>query len=184
MSENGFSLIELMTVLAMVAVLSLFASLWSRDWVDNKQASSTVASFAAAVHLARQTAIVKNMPVTFCPRGVDGCGSRDTWHEGAIVFVDFNQNRRIDANDHLVKSIPSLKSGIRVYWRSFRNRSYLRFTATGLTDWQNGNFLICKTAAQHARQLILNSAGRMYFSRDSDGDGIHEDARGRAVSCG
>lgn len=173
-----------MIVTTMIAVLSLYASFWSRDWVENKQANATVTSFAAAVHLARQTAIVMNMPVTFCPRGSEGCGARDTWHEGAMVFVDFNQNRRIDENDHLVKTIPHLMPGIRVYWRSFRNRSYLRFTSSGLTDWQNGNFLICQRAAQHARQLILNSAGRMYFSRDIDGDGVHEDARGRAISCG
>jgi len=183
MSTRGISLIELLAVLAITSVITGYALFWSGDWIAKKRANATVTSFAAAVHLARHTAIVGNVPVTFCPTAVDRCGPRNTWHEGAIIFVDHNRNRRIDTNDYRVKGIPRLTDGTRVYWRSFRNRSYLRFTAKGLTDWQNGNFLFCDERGQQPRLLILNSAGRMYFSLDSNRDGVHEDAQGRAVVC-
>jgi type IV fimbrial biogenesis protein FimT len=185
MRHRGLSIIELLVALAVTAVLAGYALFWSSDWVSEKDADARVRSFATAINLARQTAIMGNVPVTLCPIDDSGCGRRNAWHSGGIIFVDFNRNRRIDGNDYEVKRLPRLKPGTRVYWRSFRNRSYLRFTARGLTDWQNGHFLFCPDDgnAAHARMLVLNAAGRMYFSIDRDGDGVHEDARGRAIAC-
>ena len=81
--------------------------------------------------------------------------------------------------------MPRLGEGERFYWRSFRNRSYLMIRPSGLTDWQNGNFLYCPESGDPrlARQIVINAQARVRHARDSDGDGIVEDARGRAVVC-
>ena len=103
---------------------------------------------------------------------------------GTVAFVDYNNNKQIDEQDKLLGSIAQLTN--RVTWRSFRNRSYLKFVATGHTDWQNGHFKFCPEGTQdHAlsRQLVLNAAGRLYFSRDEDGDGLHEDVQGNDLTC-
>ena len=46
-------------------------------------------------------------------------------------------------------------------------------------------FCICPHEGQPglARQLVLNVTGRTYPSRDSNGDGVHEDVRGRPLRC-
>ena len=56
---------------------------------------------------------------------------------------------------------------------------------SGLTDWQNGNFLYCPQGGdpRFARQIVINAQARVRHARDSDGDGIVEDARGRPVTC-
>lgn len=185
MRVTGLSLIELLAALAIAGTLTGYALFWSAEWVAEKRANATVNSFAAAVHIARQSAIMDNVTVTLCPMAADGCGPRNTWHAGATIFVDHDRDRRIDGRDHVIKTFANFTDGTRVYWRSFRNRSFLRFTGNGLTDWQNGNFLFCPedNDPRHARQLILNTAGRMYFSKDSNADGIHEDASGRPLAC-
>ena len=122
------------------------------------------------------------------PRGnpsQESCGRRNTWHNGALVFLDRNANGRFDGSDALLRRMPRLREGDRFYWRSFRNRSYLMIRPSGLTDWQNGNLLYCPESGdpRFARQIVINAQARVRHARDSDGDGIVEDAKGRAVEC-
>ncbi len=113
------------------------------------------------------------------------CGRRNTWHNGALVFLDRNANGRFDGSDVLLRRMPRLGEGERFYWRSFRNRSYLMIRPSGLTDWQNGNLLYCPASGdpRFARQIVINAQARVRHARDSDGDGIVEDVKGRAVDC-
>jgi len=78
-----------------------------------------------------------------------------------------------------------LPDGARVYWRSFRNRSYLQINATGLTNWQNGHLLYCPANGDvhFARAVIINAQGRVRNAADSNGDGIVEDANGDPLVC-
>ena len=91
------------------------------------------------------------------------CGKRNQWQLGVLAFTDFNRNGRLDDNEHIVAQLPSFHTAT-IRWRSFRNRSYLRFTPEGLTDWQNGNFyfVITKDAPELTRQITLNHAAVVY----------------------
>jgi type IV fimbrial biogenesis protein FimT len=91
----------------------------------------------------------------------------------------------LGGTDDVLRGIPALPAGSTVFWRSFRNRPYLVFQPTGLTDWQNGHFLFCPASgnARDARQVVLNPQGRLRQMTDRDGDGIVEDTSGRPVRC-
>lgn len=176
-------LTELLIVLALVAILSNFALPGMQELVEGREHEADYDAFAALLISARQSAILLNAPVTFCPGAQDRCGRRDLWQQQTLAFVDENRNRIIDGNDHIIGQLKDLSFNIR--WRSFRNRSYLRFRASGFTHWQNGNFTLCTDDADptKARQLVLNQVGRIYFSRDEDDDGVHEDVQGNPLTC-
>jgi len=54
----------------------------------------------------------------------------------------------------------------------------------GYTRYQNGTFTYCpKEGLKYARAIILNAAGRMRYSKDSDNDGINEGADGKPLRC-
>ncbi len=181
---RGMSLIELLIALALSGIMSSLAVFYIPDWINRLQAESAINGFRSVINTARHAAITFNVDVIVCPRDGEVCGPRNTWHRGTLVFADHDADQQVSAGDTMVAHLPALKSG-QVVWRSFRNRSYLKFTATGLTDWQNGHLLYCPDNGdpQFARQVVLNHAGRTYSSRDSDGDGIHEDVRGNALVC-
>ena len=150
-----------------------------------QRATARINAIAGAIHQARHLAITSNAAVTVCPGQGPRCGGRDTWHEGMLIFVDSDADRRVDEGEFVAARVPKLDAGETIVWRSFRNRSFLRFRGTGLTDWQPGNFQYCPADrdARFARQLILNAQGRARHAMDRDGDGIREDARGRALTC-
>lgn len=182
--RRGITLVELLVTLTVVSLLAGAGLPRLFEWLQKWRAEANVSEFLALIQTARTTAIVQNVNVTLCPGDQSGCRGRNTWHEGSTAFIDYNGNRRRDGRDTAIASLPAIRQ-MRIYWRAFRNRGYLRFTGTGLTDWQNGHFLFCPQPVDNrlARMVVLNYAGRTYRTRDRDRDGIHENVRGVPLSC-
>jgi len=180
----GYTLIELLAVLAILATTGAFALANLPHWIAIHQAETTMRALRTAINMARHTAVANSVDVIMCPAAGQECGARDAWHEGVLIFEDRNRDQQHGAADVRVTQVASFKHG-RMFWRAFRSKRYLRFTSRGFTAWQNGHLLYCPANgdARLARQIVLNHAGRTYSSRDRNGDGIHEDVRGRALRC-
>ncbi|MCH1551126.1 MAG: GspH/FimT family pseudopilin [Pseudomonadales bacterium] len=183
-SKLGFSLVELCVTLAVAGVLSGLALHNLPQWINQHHADTTLRSIRTAINLARHTAINHQDQVIICPNRQGQCGPRNSWHHGMLIFLDDDRSRDYSSGDVIIAQLAGIKHG-RIFWRAFRNRSYLLFTGQGITDWQNGHFLYCPSDANpaNARQLIVNAAGRTYPSKDTDGDGHHENIRGSALQC-
>ena len=184
-SAKGMTIAELMTTLTIAAVLAGTAAPGMARLIARSQADVAIEQMRGAVQFARQMAVVRRTTVTLCPGAGVTCGSRDSWHEGAMVFLDNNANSRRDAGEELMQRLAPLPTGYRLRWRSFRNRNSLSMKATGLTDWQNGSMLLCPPDgdARHGRLLVISAQGRVRLARDGDGDGIVEGTNGRAIVC-
>ncbi len=184
-TQTGLTVSELLTGLAVAAVLAGAAIPGMSTVLNRANADAAVEQMARAIAYTRHQAISRRTTATLCPGRETVCGKRDTWHEGAMVFLDRNANGSRDNDEELLLQLPPLPEGYRVRWRSFRNRKSLSMRPDGTTDWQPGNMLVCPADgdAHNARQLIVNAQGRVRLSRDLDADGIVEDARGRPVAC-
>ena len=179
------SMMELMTTLAVAAALAGAAAPGVANLVGRSQADAAIGQLRDGVQFARQLAVARRVTATLCPGSGTACGRRNSWHEGALVFLDDNGNGAREAGEAIVSRLAPLPAGYRVTWRSFRNRTSLSMLPTGLTDWQNGSMLLCPPDgdARQARLLVVNAQGRVRLARDGNGDGVVERANGRAVSC-
>lgn len=184
-TQTGLTLSELLTALAVAAVLVGAAIPGMSVLLGRATADAAIEQMAHAIQFTRYQAIARRTTATLCPGAGATCGRRDTWHEGATVFVDGNANGDRDRDEEVLQRLPPLPDGYRIRWRSFRNRKSLSMRPDGTTDWQPGNMVLCPadSDAKNARQLIVNAQGRVRLSRDLDGDGVMEDARGRPITC-
>lgn len=181
----GVSLAEMLVALAAGALLMAVALPGFDGLLQRERAGSAVNQMLGAVEFTRSAAVSHRVTAALCPGAGDRCGGRNTWHDGALAFLDPNGNGRRDPGEEILMRLPPLPAGHRLYWRAFRNRTALVFRPSGLTDWQSGNILYCPPDgnATLARQIILNVQGRARRATDRDGDGIVEDSAGRPVRC-
>lgn len=185
MACRGFTLTELLAGVAVAAVLVAFALPSLHELVARERGTAAVNQLLGALATARTQAIMQRQVMTACPGRGSVCLGRNQWHEGILIFADRNTNGQLESGEQLVTALPPLRDGERIYWRSFRNRSYLQFHPRGYTRWQNGSFLYCPPDqdARQARMAIINAQGRVRLAQDTDGDGIVENAGGDPVAC-
>jgi type IV fimbrial biogenesis protein FimT len=185
MQTRGFTLTELLAALSVAAVLLGLALPAFQNLLAAQHGAAALNQLLGAVASARAEAILKRRTVTMCPADGNRCLGRKQWHQGALLFVDLNRNGQLDGQEKIATALPPLRPGARIYWRSFRNRSYLQFHPRGYTRWQNGNFLYCSADQRddRAHLAVINPQGRVRVARDTDGDGVVEDVQGDPVHC-
>lgn len=184
-SKRGFSLIELLLAVAILAFLLVKAATpqfsYQRKRLD---IDSMMLDLQNTIAMARLDAINENVMVTFC-RSNDGLHCQGSWRDGHILFTDFNGDHLLNGDDRLLFTGPAITAAGTLSFNSFKNRQYLQLTPRGITNFQNGNFTFCPQDGdmQLARQLVVSFSGKTRLARDKDGDGIVENSQGRNVSC-
>jgi type IV fimbrial biogenesis protein FimT len=182
--EKGFALIEIITVIAVASILMLFGIPKLSDYLKKTRANTKVQELAHAVQLARSEALSAGSVVTLCKSGdLTSCGG--DWSEGYMIFIDRNANHQVDAEDEILHTWLGNADKEQIRWRGFPSKNYLQFDAMGIPHNHNGSFYYCPryADASFGRALFISKSGRIRFSQDTDGDGIHEDSQGRPLVC-
>lgn len=180
----GLSLIEMLVTMSIVAFLALGGLPDFSEWRERKEIDALMHEMISAIDMARSHAIAENVVVTFC-RSNDGRKCQGKWHEGSILFTDFNGDRALNGRDRLLFRLEPMKPLGTLEFRSFQNRQFLQLNPRGFTNYQNGNFTFCPADKDPrlARQIIVSLSGRTRFARDRDGDGVREDSQGKPLYC-
>ena len=186
-SASGFTLIELLTVLCIIGIISSFGLPSFYNILENQKAHALSYQLFHYLSFARSEAITKNQAISVCAsKDNKNCNRKKDWSDqNILIFVDINKNGQRDIDEHILKTKNfGLNSGS-LMWRSFGNKSYLQWLPTGMTYYQNGNFTYCPPSKnpRHAKNIIMNAAGRMYFGPDRNNDGIPESSSGKNVTC-
>lgn len=126
---RGFTLLELMLVLAIGAVLLGMATPALRDMIRRIQLDTAASDLFGAIDLARSQAIARGQRVMLAPRDQGGTD----WSEGWVVFVDDNGDRQAGPGEEVIASHRPLAAGI-VTSFTFTSNSlpyYIAFNGAG-----------------------------------------------------
>jgi len=91
--QTGFTILELMIVVAIVGVLGSLALAGLKEWNRSARRTAAVSDFLSALHVARSEAVKRNVRVGVCPsedsdQADATCLVTKDWAVGWIVFVD------------------------------------------------------------------------------------------------
>jgi type IV fimbrial biogenesis protein FimT len=106
--QAGFSLIELLVVLAIASILLAAGAPGLRDLVRTQQLKAASGDLFAAIGQARAQALARGEIVTVLPKGAGGTD----WARGWTVFIDRDGNRQPNAGDTVLAEHGPLAEGV------------------------------------------------------------------------
>lgn len=183
--NSGVTMIELIVVVAMLAILATMAAPSMTRVALDGQATESINTLIASLRSARSEAVVgyKSRVIVCISSNGRTCTGGADWSNGWIVFVDKNSNNTMDGQDTLVRVASAQADALTIRAaRGDNNASIARleFDTEGMLP-DISTFTICdKRGSEFARALVINASGQTRIATDDDDNGIVDTHMGNA----
>jgi type IV fimbrial biogenesis protein FimT len=165
--QLGYSMAELLVVLALAAILMSLAVPSMTSMLNSQKAKSMGTSFLASLNLARNEAIKRNARVVMCKSADStGCVTSGGWEQGWIVFHDVNNNALLNTGEDLILTQGAVAQNLRLTGNS-QVANYVSYGASGSAKmvsgaFQSGTLTLCfePPSVPDIKKIILSATGR------------------------
>lgn len=163
--SRGVTLLELMVVIAIVAILTTLA-VGLGPLVDNNRRTALVGDLLSAINFARYQALSRGLPVTLCRSNdvtLKSCGGGTGWENGWIVFVDPGNPGVIDTTGGVMETILATHEALKSR-QTVRGTAgvvdRITFNPLGINTGTAGTLLVCDSRGiKEARAIVLSTGG-------------------------
>ena len=169
MGNRGFTLLEALVVLALLAVLLSLAAPSLQGLRQNHQMQSQAEQLQASLLLARSEALRRQQRVTLCVRApaIDAgpeCATVGTWAQGWVVFVDGNDNGLREAAETVLQLQEALPGFLTLQGNATVHR-YISYGPQGRSQsttgaFQAGTLTLCGAGLPHVWRVVINAVGK------------------------
>ncbi len=171
--EKGFTLIELMIILAILGIVTTIGVPGFSQVINNNRMTTSVNKLVTAINLARSEAIKQGLQVTIRRKGT----TSQQWKDGWDIFIDQDKDGVFDDNgdtslceateDCLIKTYSGLPNGFTLTVGNTTYKDTIIFKATGMSKAIVGDtFRLCDRSQDTtiSRSLIINAIGQTRVS--------------------
>lgn len=159
---KGLTLIELLTAVAVLAVLATLGLPALQDAAQRWRGAAALHHLSGSFALARSAAVARGHPVSVCPATPEGrCGGGRDWSGGWLVYAD-RARRDQPAGPEDVLRRHRGEAGIAVHTSAGRQR--VRFQPDGRAGGSNLSLHVCADGALLG-QIVVNNGGRARSQR-------------------
>ena len=175
--DNGFTIIELMVILAIVAILSVISMPNLTTFLHKAELKSYSSKIFIAINAARGEAMKRGLNAMVAPT------DEVYWSNGCRVFVDTNRNQAYDTNE-LIFEIEKPPSYLTITGTNVAsgNTPYIMLDASGFSKKKDSSFSdltlsvvmndittsTSEALAEQTRILIVSVTGRVRICKPSN----------------
>jgi type IV fimbrial biogenesis protein FimT len=163
-AKIGFSLIEVLFVLAITAILAGLASPTISSWIEAAQAKAIQQQLSSLLFDARYLALSSAQILTVCHLEGDQCSSNLAFPLSA--FIDPNRDAVRDANETLLREASAdIPSSAQLNWN--RSGVFLRFWPSGGTGALSGSVTYCDVnSPDNNFRIVVARTGRLRIDKN------------------
>lgn len=178
-NDSGFSLIELLAVVALVGIVLAMGIPAFNQFTLNSRITYAYNGILGSLNYARNTAVTINSNIEICPKtSAFTCNNVKQWEFGWVSAQSATDYTRVseDYSEHVT---------VRAYDSNGDPVTTLTFDNQGYPNTSPVTFVVCVPAlgANLAKAITVNNVGRTQMAYDQDGDNIPEDMNGDSVVC-
>lgn len=161
--QRGFTVIELMTTVALLAVMVVLGVPAFTSSIDRNETAANSNALLSALKVARSEATKRSQRVIVCASNNQADCTSNDWSDGWLVFEDSlpvltNGNGLFDVGETIITTY-ELPNGFSVA-RASGGADQIAFAATGLSNSSFAqNFTICKANTSNGRRLTVERSG-------------------------
>lgn len=158
---RGFSLLELLTTLIIIAILTTLAIPAWQQFIAPQQGTVVMQQLLNNINLARSEAIKRGVVITLCGSTDHKTCSGD-WQQGQILFIDSAAKAQVQQADSILAVTDLVHHAGLLSWHASRSNDYLQFEPSGNTLGQAGTFIYCPSNRddRFAQAIIVSLSGR------------------------
>jgi type IV fimbrial biogenesis protein FimT len=157
--SRGFTLIELMITITLLAILLGFGIPTFRDFTRRNSVTSVQNDLVTAFNLARSESLRRNRNVSICAStDLETCaGDEEEWNQGWIAFTDRSVAGEVDGDDEVLQGWQSANTDLEF---EANGSSFVRYLPNGMAEaaaeidisWP-------KCAGPHLRRINVQPTG-------------------------
>lgn len=172
-NQRGFTLLELLIVVAIVAILAMLAVPSYRTMMLNNRLAAATNDLLADLALARSESSRLGKRITLCiSSNGTSCDSGTAWQSGRIIFVDESTSGTmgvVDSGETVLRVTPAdAQSSVTITAAGFTNsagtatNNFIQYRPTGaLNSTTAGTFKLCDDrAGDFGRLISVDPTGR------------------------
>jgi len=157
---SGFTLVELMVVVAIAGLAMAFAIPAMGTFIKNERLVTQINTLVGHLAYARSEAVTRRQQVILCASSppLTSC-SGTNWAAGWILFIDADNSSTFTANEVILRAKATLEGSNTLVSST---GSMIIYDNRGFAPLSNGVFSLCDDrGAPHVKSISITNTGRV-----------------------